>query len=272
MGEYANYNGRQIKIGTCEDMYYLRADQRHLVEPLSGNVNPASEADQTTIRFRFPWPDEDHIEPGEFGAYNRGLIVAAVALPTDVAHYRADCAGGQVEIIQQAYRNGHLALVCRCSKCHAAYSLHTPEDVQPIIDAVRVMGEVVIADRIAAGYSAEPRRFAAHGLILDPGSIYSHLDDAMRAASCLCGLAETGATIYGTTDPRLADPKTGEAYVIAVDTRRSDGSTWPAPKTDAFSPVYTITRAKPRRTKVETFPVARPDGSVVRVTVPESEN
>ena len=31
MGEYANYMGERVKIGTCEDMLYLRWDQRHLV-------------------------------------------------------------------------------------------------------------------------------------------------------------------------------------------------------------------------------------------------
>lgn len=32
MGEYATYKGQEIKIGTCEDCYYLRADQRHLAQ------------------------------------------------------------------------------------------------------------------------------------------------------------------------------------------------------------------------------------------------
>lgn len=27
MGEFAKYNGNEIKIGICENMYYLRADQ-----------------------------------------------------------------------------------------------------------------------------------------------------------------------------------------------------------------------------------------------------
>ena len=27
MGEYAKYAGERVKIGTCEDMYYLRDDQ-----------------------------------------------------------------------------------------------------------------------------------------------------------------------------------------------------------------------------------------------------
>jgi hypothetical protein len=54
MGEYALYKGQQIKIGTCETMYYLRADQAHLVTPLPGNVDPIKDADE--IRFRFPSP------------------------------------------------------------------------------------------------------------------------------------------------------------------------------------------------------------------------
>ncbi len=36
MGEYAIYRGERIKIGTCEDMYYLRPDQVHLVKRVSG--------------------------------------------------------------------------------------------------------------------------------------------------------------------------------------------------------------------------------------------
>jgi len=70
MGEYALYNGKEIKIGTCETMYYLRWDQRHLVEPIKGNVNPALDSG---LRFRLPWPDEDHIEPGQFSPFERFL-------------------------------------------------------------------------------------------------------------------------------------------------------------------------------------------------------
>jgi hypothetical protein len=56
MGEYATYNGENIKLGTCESMYYLRADQRHLI---SGYRFDGGD------RFRFPFPDEDDIEPGQ---------------------------------------------------------------------------------------------------------------------------------------------------------------------------------------------------------------
>jgi hypothetical protein len=68
MGEYGTYLGNNIKIGTCEDMYYLRADQRHLVKA-------AALHDLTDIRFRFPFPDEDHRQPGDFDDYDRGLTV-----------------------------------------------------------------------------------------------------------------------------------------------------------------------------------------------------
>ena len=72
MGEYATYKGQQVKIGTCESMYYLRADQAHEVTAKSGNVDPMSDRDRAAIRFRFPFPDEDGTEPGAFGDFDRG--------------------------------------------------------------------------------------------------------------------------------------------------------------------------------------------------------
>lgn len=70
MGEYAKHNGEQVKIGTCESMYYLRYEQRHTVEPLPGNVNPHTDKN---LFWRLPFPDEDHVKPGYFEPYNRGL-------------------------------------------------------------------------------------------------------------------------------------------------------------------------------------------------------
>ena len=64
MGEYAKFQGQSIKIGTCENMYYLRADQAAMVQPESGNVDPIR--DRESLRFRFPFPDEDNVLPGEF--------------------------------------------------------------------------------------------------------------------------------------------------------------------------------------------------------------
>ena len=69
MGEYAKYNGHEIKIGTCERMYYLRYEDRGKVAPLHGNVNPAIE---TGLFFRLPYSDEDNVRPGGYDNYNRG--------------------------------------------------------------------------------------------------------------------------------------------------------------------------------------------------------
>lgn len=80
---------------------------------------------------------------------------------------------------------------------------------------------------------------------LAPGTIYPSLDQALRAASCLCGEAPSGATIYGTTAGPHVDPATGEAYRIAVACVRADGTTWEAPP-PPYTPVYTVTRPEPR--------------------------
>ena len=72
MGEYASYKGNEIKIGTCENLYYLRADQvRRLDDPT------VVTAYLDAYRFRFPFPDEDSNEPGEIGhrAHDRGVAV-----------------------------------------------------------------------------------------------------------------------------------------------------------------------------------------------------
>lgn len=69
MGEFANYQGERIKIGTCEAMYYLRLEDVAKVEWIPGNVNAARDLG---LWFRLPYPDEDTNGPGNYGEYNRG--------------------------------------------------------------------------------------------------------------------------------------------------------------------------------------------------------
>lgn len=66
MGEYAirKSDRLQVKIGTCEDMYYLRYEDRDEVA-YSGSYEGN--------RFRLPFPDEDHIRIGEYADYERGI-------------------------------------------------------------------------------------------------------------------------------------------------------------------------------------------------------
>jgi hypothetical protein len=79
MGEYARYNGQTVKIGTCNSMYYLRWDDRQEVTPIPGNVDPVNEP--AGLFFRLPFPDEDHLEPGDTGTENfdRGIRLYRVA-------------------------------------------------------------------------------------------------------------------------------------------------------------------------------------------------
>jgi len=75
MGEYAirKSGGQEVKIGTCEQMYYLRFEDREKVEHLSGNVDPVKDCGE--LRFRLPFPDEDDIAIGEYKNYSRGLCL-----------------------------------------------------------------------------------------------------------------------------------------------------------------------------------------------------
>jgi len=74
MGEYAKYNGKEIKIGTCEAMYYLRYEDRGRVTPLPGNVKPCVDKG---LFFRLPFPDEDDQHPGSYRDHNRGYRLMA---------------------------------------------------------------------------------------------------------------------------------------------------------------------------------------------------
>ena len=169
MGEYAKYDGEEIKIGTCEDMYYLRASQAHLVTALPGNVDPVQDRD--AIRFRFPFPDEDGIAPGSFGKHEHAIGVHGLRVPAGVAHCSVQFScrngllvslpcpesdptitangkpvtigkngyGGEVQISQQRWIDKSLVLIAKCGSCHAAYRYPTLEDVKPVLDKLAEM-------------------------------------------------------------------------------------------------------------------------------------
>lgn len=169
MGEYADYGGESIKIGTCEDMYYLRFDQRHQVAAQSGSVDPYGK-ERFELRFRFPWPEEDKIEPGGFENYCKSLAVPMGSdLPVpEFEHYSVQfkaTAGylislpcpeslpdlefhgvkigrngfrGKVLICQQKpLKTGGLALICECGGCGSKYRLEEWSDAEPIVVALR---------------------------------------------------------------------------------------------------------------------------------------
>lgn len=178
MGEYASRNSdhQRIKIGTCESMYYLRADQRHLVSWEQGNVNPNSD-DALSIRFRFPWPDEDSVKPGEFETYERAVAAHGFAVPAGVEHYsvqfaahagylvslpcpetapstpglttqshgltihRNGFAGAVLLSQQKLLADGRLVPVCRCGGCGSAWRIEDPTEIEALAVAFRSEGD-----------------------------------------------------------------------------------------------------------------------------------
>ena len=160
MAEFANYQGARIQIGTCENMYYLRADQRFKVRAVHGSVDPVRDAE--ALRFRFPWPDEDDAAPGDFDKPDRSASLWCVAVPKGVEHgsvqfvapvgylvslpcpeacvttpYTVHRNGfaGPVRIVQQRIRGDRALLVCACGGCGVKFHLPEWDDVAPYVEA-----------------------------------------------------------------------------------------------------------------------------------------
>ena len=170
MGEYAKHQGHQIKIGTCEQMYYLRADQVEFITPEHNSVNPHSLDTAGLIRFRFPFPDEDTVQPGAFQDYNRALWIYGLEVPEGVDHgslqftrnypssggiilstpcpesqegkasglrFNYNGHAGKVGIHSQRLIDGQLKLVCSCGSCGALWRNDTLEDCAAILNNLR---------------------------------------------------------------------------------------------------------------------------------------
>ena len=74
MGEYAKRitDGVVVKIDTCENMYYLRYEDRDMVSKENHSLNPANTLD---LFWRLPFPDEDKIKVGEYENHSRGELL-----------------------------------------------------------------------------------------------------------------------------------------------------------------------------------------------------
>jgi hypothetical protein len=71
MGEYAirKSDNAEVKIGTCESMYYLRYEDREKVTAQEHSLDPAK---TQNLFWRLPFPDEDNVSIGNYEQYNRG--------------------------------------------------------------------------------------------------------------------------------------------------------------------------------------------------------
>lgn len=84
MGEYAirKEDGQEVKIGTCESMYYIRFEDREKVKQLPNSLDAAT---CENLFWRLPFPDEDEVKIGEYKDHNRGLRLYSQDNPTQ--HY-----------------------------------------------------------------------------------------------------------------------------------------------------------------------------------------
>lgn len=200
MGEYATVDGVDgVKLGTCEAMYYLRADD---VPRVTGYPAFRDDGYKDWALFRFPWPWEDDIEPGAYeGAWGRGLTIWGASVPEGVDHgivqlthrngylVNAPCPeahdfeapdgwavhrngyGGAVALVAQRYWEGALVGVCECKGCGHLYRMPTLADAADVLDGIAAMAEreIRVADEngtegnrdIAARYLAVARRLSA---------------------------------------------------------------------------------------------------------------
>ena len=73
MGEYAirKSDNQEIKIGTCEYMYYIRYEDRNKVSPLPNNTDCSKELN---LIWRLPFPSEDHIQIGNYEPFNHVIF------------------------------------------------------------------------------------------------------------------------------------------------------------------------------------------------------
>ena len=174
VGEYARRksDGAEVKIGTCENMYYLRADQVRQVEAIPNSLDPNDPETQRSIRFRFPWPDEDGRLPGEYDSdFDRAIAAPGATAPLDVDHgtvqfiaqagynvclpcpesrdadwlrllkpdgptpvaiHRNGFPGAVLLVQQKRLADGRLVPVCRCGGCGYPYRIEEPAEIEAL--------------------------------------------------------------------------------------------------------------------------------------------
>jgi len=127
MGEYAvrKSDGVEIKIGTCEDMYYLRYEDIDKIKAIPHSVNPSQCANE--LRFRLPFPDEDGMLPGEYEDFRRGaLLYRASSVQGCSEEWKDESTANDPGSIQLTHKSGLLLGV----PCY--HGIKLPEVTKPM--------------------------------------------------------------------------------------------------------------------------------------------
>jgi len=114
MGEYVRLNGESVKIGTCESLYYTTLQQFKDNLP---NMTPAANQflKPNTFRFRFPFPDEAHIEIGCHADFDRGVLISVpkslgIEMPHGMFFYRVS----KTKTVEELPNNLHFGINIPC--------------------------------------------------------------------------------------------------------------------------------------------------------------
>lgn len=191
MGEYITINNKQIKIGTCEDIYYARYEQIKRLQGLGKKEGDTPIYNllnsRCGYRFRFPFPEEDNIEIGCFDNFNKGLKVelpnryviketqevdhnqkVTVQLQGKNKSFLIPCPYSvdwnpkimqstieetlDMEIVQQRPFENALWTVCRCLYCGVLFRL-PPLQAEYLARHLIEINKPIIAERILSGYA-----------------------------------------------------------------------------------------------------------------------
>ncbi len=117
MGEYATRisDGERIKIGTCEEMLYLRYEDRAKVRKVPGSLDAAT---TLGLFWRLPFPDEDGILPGDYRTHGRGERLYKL-LPKDTQGWQGSVDFAPADLaenpgIMQMYNESGVLLNVKC--------------------------------------------------------------------------------------------------------------------------------------------------------------
>ena len=127
MGEYAKRksDGIEIKIGTCESMYYIRWCDRLKVTALPHSLDPAT---CPNLYWRLPVPSEDGIQPGDYVGTEGAVLLMPCEMEDDKFEFYEP--QGQVNPgTFQMHHNSGLLLNIKCY--HGAQLPDGSDDIKP---------------------------------------------------------------------------------------------------------------------------------------------
>ncbi len=128
MGEYLKFRGQDIKLGTCESLYYISLPQ---VDKYKSEIHGISQYLKPGIfRFRFPFPDEKHLMPGEDGPdhnFDRGFLMSipksyGIEMPHGTIFMRTDGLGKNAGGPANREKAPAIGFKCHCPQ-HEAFEM-----------------------------------------------------------------------------------------------------------------------------------------------------